>query len=691
MGLAASQARLLSITSRISDNELRAQLINNQKMRLATESSQVSENYISALNKSKLVFANYDKDDNAQNVPLTFNNLTAFNQYNNQYGLTNAAGNILISEREAELYKASVAAADPAAEFLRKHGIEYTTSYWATLDEQLKQAEMYYSTPNGDGELTVDDGTYAFYTAEQLKKMYEGYEEGGVEIPSYDETINTKEYTDFEKYADDFEMAIAEVQGAEAEQAALQAEFISALLGSTSYTTFSSIADGSAATGILAAINANFNGITGDLATALSESNFMTANNIKKDGSDYYTLEAANVAYSEYDMVVDSSGTRLTSSDGGSTWKFDGEDVSVSQTAGPPNRKLTITYTETDASGAVIGTESENYLFEISGTTANVYAQLTTTELDSLAGQFISDTVMDFINSEIANGATINPSGSVAGSFTEEELSLLQGATNITTLGDVVGNLAEAIFGDMADNYITYTITDPATGAKTPTPTEDEAYQLLAILNYLTAGNTQWKETGTQNIGKDIKGNDVSFNWDDLAISQNVINAYAIDTMMDLFGEPVYGYLYTDEHGVVQEKNGNVDASAEAEWYLNLFDKIQSSGYQVLANGLASSTEWLQFALENGIVVMEQINGEGEWQGITYTSCSDISEQTDETAVTLAEAEYNQAMRQIEAKDEMYDMELKNIDTEHSSLQAEYESVKKAMSGNIERNFQMYS
>ena len=59
----------------------------------------------------------HDKNDNAQNVPLTFNNLTAFNQYNNQYGLTNAAGNILISEREAELYKASVAAADPAAEF----------------------------------------------------------------------------------------------------------------------------------------------------------------------------------------------------------------------------------------------------------------------------------------------------------------------------------------------------------------------------------------------------------------------------------------------------------------------------------------------------------------------------------------------------------------------------------------------
>ena len=36
MGMAASQARLLSITSRMSDNELRAQIINNSKMRLAT-------------------------------------------------------------------------------------------------------------------------------------------------------------------------------------------------------------------------------------------------------------------------------------------------------------------------------------------------------------------------------------------------------------------------------------------------------------------------------------------------------------------------------------------------------------------------------------------------------------------------------------------------------------------------------
>lgn len=39
MGMAASQARLLSITSRMADNELRAQIINNAKMRLTDDSS----------------------------------------------------------------------------------------------------------------------------------------------------------------------------------------------------------------------------------------------------------------------------------------------------------------------------------------------------------------------------------------------------------------------------------------------------------------------------------------------------------------------------------------------------------------------------------------------------------------------------------------------------------------------------
>ena len=47
-------------------------------------------------------------------------------------------------------------------------------------------------------------------------------------------------------------------------------------------------------------------------------------------------------------------------------------------------------------------------------------------------------------------------------------------------------------------------------------------------------------------------------------------------------------------------------------------------------------------------------------------------------------------MAKIEAKDKQYDIELKNIDTEHESLKQEYESIKTVIDKNIERNMKLF-
>ena len=94
--------------------------------------------------------------------------------------------------------------------------------------------------------------------------------------------------------------------------------------------------------------------------------------------------------------------------------------------------------------------------------------------------------------------------------------------------------------------------------------------------------------------------------------------------------------------------------------------------------------------MESGIVTMEQVDASYQWQGLDYKSCARITEETDDAAVTQAEAEYNRAMNDSEAKDSLYDLELKNIDTEHSSLQTEYESIKGVISKNVERTFNFY-
>lgn len=68
MGLAASQARLLTITSRLSSVELRQQRIAMDKIRLANDTDAVSTKYTNALNNKTLSFSN--GSDN--NIPLTY-------------------------------------------------------------------------------------------------------------------------------------------------------------------------------------------------------------------------------------------------------------------------------------------------------------------------------------------------------------------------------------------------------------------------------------------------------------------------------------------------------------------------------------------------------------------------------------------------------------------------------------------
>lgn len=698
MGLAASQARLLSITQRLSDNELRAQLINNQKMRLSAESSQVSENYINALNKTKFMFANYDANDKAQTVPLTFNNLTAFNQYNNQYGLVNTAGNILISEDTAKKY---VASGGKQEEFLKQYGIEYTTSYWDKISSQL-----------GDAGIT--------YSADQLKIMYEG--DPAHDIMSYENTIKTQEYTDFSGYLDDFVRAKGDYDVAldRATQAAVKG------IGDKQYT----IAGG----------QHTLNGIISEDATFLFKNNATNLKDILRTVLNDNCRPGSNVTEfinSHFD-TAGSDYIEITSDSAGTTFTTKSSYTELGLNATDPSSELTYTNgVDTYIRIGVVNNDENG-----SGSGSPIYGWVKTSDLslpamnqDLKIYQKDSSGNMSVVQDKDENGNTqdmviASKSGSASDFKYKMEIEYTDASRNtqkaypetrikttgttadkieVTTSGDknaMSEEISAALNKIMVDayNFLKANMNDVDASSITDQTIQDALNLCIQIgqnlLNTIIGTNEDGsnKETVTQanidelyNYIEDVVNGQKGSTDPCLGVGptegfKNVINAYILDTVMDIFGEPVYTYLKEDP-----KINELVDANAEAKWLINLFEKINSSGYQVIAKGLANSTEWLQFALENGIVVMEQVTQEENWQGITYTSCSDISEQTANNEVTIAEAEYNKAMRQIQAKDERFDLELKNIDTEHSSLQSEYESVKKAMSGNIERNFQMYS
>ena len=109
MGMAASQARLLSLTARIHDVEQQAQSIQNAKIQLATQSDQVYQDYLEALDATTLAL-NYIDPNSAEKglVATTFNNLCSRNQLRaadgTMYALRNSQGLLIVEDDIYEAY-----------------------------------------------------------------------------------------------------------------------------------------------------------------------------------------------------------------------------------------------------------------------------------------------------------------------------------------------------------------------------------------------------------------------------------------------------------------------------------------------------------------------------------------------------------------------------------------------------------
>lgn len=102
--MAASQARLLTITARIHDVEYQAQSIQNAKVQLATQSDQVYQEYLDALDATTLTIKDYDKNI----ITANFNNLWGKNavETGNSYALFSSKGALIVSDEEKEAYDA---------------------------------------------------------------------------------------------------------------------------------------------------------------------------------------------------------------------------------------------------------------------------------------------------------------------------------------------------------------------------------------------------------------------------------------------------------------------------------------------------------------------------------------------------------------------------------------------------------
>ena len=722
MGMAASQARLLTITARLADNELRSQTINNAKMRLSTQSSQASENYINALNNATMKFSNYDVNGEAVSQNLTFNALTAYSSYNTQYGLANASGQLLVSESEAAMFKN---AGGNLNKYLQAHGLEYTTTYFENIGAMKNDA---YPTPFNN--ISVEDlKSYyeqysSFESSLELQNFQESYKDFVKETANLNKAVNTALKSYLVNGTDSLDLVVKndDIQFNVPDEAPIkfginQADiksFKNAFNGTNSnnYNIYKLKNEGLISETDYKSLEAKINNIKYTERTMhTADGDDVDVNGIQRaDAIDLSAAEdtkSGTITYTidgDVKIVVDKATGKVKSCEyttGGQTVSesetnsrtlgYAGEEKSIDDAIKKENGVSfkdfvnNLYYTET------VDSETSNSFFSLTGdgTEKSPYQAfeggIVNSTDTSKVKEFYNDladeiinSIMNSVNKEKFAQILIDKAGkSNDGKFNElkdmgidlkayipglENVTLAQQLTNYQTAKDT---FLDTIFDSESKNQVVEDLQsnkvisyiDENGETKQVTVTPENLTDIDFILQYLKQSNL------TQSN---------SFN--------TIIKQHIVEKMIENNGTPKYAWV--DSNDTSNKDN----ADTKAQWYTNLFKRMQQ-GYKAIENGLASSSQWMEYALESGIVTLEQVDKSYNWNSLDYKSCTKITEETDDAAVTKAEAEYNRAMNDIEAKDNIYDIELKNIDTEHTSLQTEYDVIKGVISKNIDRTF----
>jgi len=124
-------------------------------------------------------------------------------------------------------------------------------------------------------------------------------------------------------------------------------------------------------------------------------------------------------------------------------------------------------------------------------------------------------------------------------------------------------------------------------------------------------------------------------------------------------------------------------------FYDTLFNQICTRGWT--QNNNINDKDYMQNMLKSGAMFICSESTDGYFYQENYASNVLIREEEDTSAVAEAEAKYNAQKQRLANKEDAIDLKMKNLDTELTALQTEYDSVKKTIDKNISNSFKRYS
>lgn len=115
--------------------------------------------------------------------------------------------------------------------------------------------------------------------------------------------------------------------------------------------------------------------------------------------------------------------------------------------------------------------------------------------------------------------------------------------------------------------------------------------------------------------------------------------------------------------------------------------------YEIDLNCLSS--DYLEKKLYSGEWLIQQnsdyANNSDSWKSVPIAAIGSIQDNLNTEDDAAAERQYNQQTASFQHKDKMLEMRLKQLDTEHKTLETEMDSVKKVIDKNVESSFKTFA
>ena len=709
MGLAASQARFLCITARKADCEYKTTDLAQQKLNITNQLSQISNDYANAMNATKLMWSN---EGVSADYGLSYGLLmtpSAINDYN-AYMVTSPSGAAILNSQYAAAAKAagisrnggigSQAQRDKFIEALGGQGlITESTSKSITINDGILDAEdpneiqetsgIAWNPYAGMGDTPMNKVNAGSYT---LTDLILSEAIGKVEV---DWGLFNKTHPE--------QLTEEEVKNRNDEYKDLLEEVAHKTMSNDIIIKLRAIKndyDLKVKNGELAAEAPEVAAAKKLLNQALlmqAASKGTTFDNLSQELKDLLFKSTNENGNAEYYSITD-----YISANSSEMWN---------------NIKTAILTEKTEF--------NDKYGKDINGNYKLIPGTNTPYIIATSANLFTNENSLDCKNSGLAliqNGIICTNSDTIKtltiGDILATDIVLFQNANNVGDHGEDIDKFIRNswyVFESIIAKF-GYSTTENLSGKGLNV---DEASQKALEFAYnmtkrmfsrVESSADKWSSNTS---GDDTYKNALAFNMT-VARSDNTRVAVSLTNMLSAFltyydnslrgmaseyvvGRSTEQSVYVTDNPDYCYIAGNIyDADAEepttsektADYFDQIYNYILAHGWREDAS--VDDNEYIEALIKDGRYSLASLNEDGYYYQSRYNDTGYLIEVSDTDAIARAEAEFTAKKAELTYKEDSIDLKTKKLDTEISSLTQELESVKKLMSGSIEKTFQLY-